>query len=318
MRRTIQDQIAANRRLSLFYCFLVVLLLCALGTAIGGYYAPEYWWVAGLASAGLGLVVALVGWFGGSKIVLSISNTRSATPLELRTLTNVTEEMAIAAGIRPPAVYLIDDSAPNAFATGRNPNEGVVVVTTGLMQKLTRDELQAVVAHEIGHIRNNDVRLMTMLALVAGLIPLIADAFGRSLWWGGGRSRRNNNDNGAALVFLAIAIVLMIVAPICSKLLELAVSRRREFLADATSAELTRNPDALVSALHKISGDQDVLEAANRATAHLYIVNPIKKFEERAAGMFSTHPPLEQRVRALEHLAGAFPRHSRELQDRLG
>lgn len=300
MRRTLRSQIASNHRLSLFYCALVVVVLGGLGAAIFGVYEPNFWWLGGVAAALVGLVVALTGWYGGSKIVLSLSKAHEATPLEMQRLQNVVEEMAIAAGIPAPQVFVIDDSSPNAFATGRDPEHGVVVVTQGLLDKLDREQLQAVVAHEIGHIRNMDIRLMTTLALVAGLIPLLADVFGRMMWHGG----RGSKKDGAA-VFLVVALVLMIVAPISAKLLEMAVSRRREYLADATSAELTRNPEALVSALEAISSDRDKLEVAGRATAHMYIVNPLKKLT-RGDSWLSTHPSLESRVRALRQLAGGY------------
>lgn len=306
MKRTLREQIAANKRASVFYASLLVILLTALGAAIWGSYDPKTWWMGGLLAAGVGLVTAMVARYGGPGIVLSISHAREATPHEDQVLRNVAEEMSIAAGIPMPKVYVIDDSAPNAFATGSDPKSGVVVFTTGLISKLDRDELQGVMAHEIAHIRNYDIRFMTTIALVAGLIPLIADMFGRSLWWGGGRRRDSDSkDNGAQAIFMVLAIVLAILAPIFAKLLELAVSRQREFLADASAAEMTRYPDGLAKALLKISSDQEVLEVANRATQHMYIVNPFKSFEERASSMFSTHPPIEERVRRLRGLMGS-------------
>lgn len=303
-RRTLEEQIAANKRASFFYAFLIILLLAALGGAIAGYYAPRSWWLGAAGCGLLGLIMALVARFSGPGIVLSISHAREATAQEDRVLRNVAEEMAIAAGIPMPKVYVIDDSAPNAFATGSDPEHGVVVFTTGIIDKLNRDELQGVMAHELAHIRNYDIRFMTTIALIAGLIPLIADMFRTSLWWGGGRRRSDDRDSGGHAIFAILAIALMILAPIFAMMLQLAVSRRREFLADATAAEMTRYPEGLASALLKISHDPDPLEAANRATQHMYIVNPMKAWHEGSNALFSTHPPIEERVRALRGLAG--------------
>lgn len=309
MRRTLQQQIAANRRASLVYASLLIVLLAALGASIAGYIDPSLWPAGALGAAAVGAVMAIVSQSSGSQIVLSISQARTATPLELQKVENITEEMAIAAGIPKPKVYVIDDTAPNAFATGTKPENGVVVVTQGLLQKLDRDELQGVIAHEVAHIRNYDIRLMTTLAIVAGLIPLLADFFIRMTWYSGGRgSRRSSSSEGnAQAVFMLVGLVLAILAPIFAKLLEMAVSRQREFLADATAAELTRYPEGLASALRKISRDQEPLEAANRATAHMYIVNPLKKLSDASMALFSTHPPLEDRIRALTGLMGNDP-----------
>ena len=302
MKRTLHDQIAANKRASVFLGVMLVLLLAALGTSIAGVYAPDVWWAGGALAAGLGLIVALVAWTSGSNILLSISGARPANQIEDQVLDNVCEEMAIAAGIPKPKLYVIEDSAPNAFATGKDPEHGVICFTTGLIEKLDRDELQGVMAHEMSHIRNYDIKFMTVIAITAGLIPLIADMFGRSIWYGGGRRSIPDNDNSNA-IFVVLAIALSIIAPIFAKLLELAVSRQREYLADSSAAELTRYPEGLASALLKISADPEPLEAANRATQHMYIVNPLRGAENLAA-MFSTHPPIEERVRRLRSLMG--------------
>lgn len=300
MRRTIRQQIDGNRRASYFYVFLLMLLLASVGAVLTGYYSPDHWLYGGLGAAAIGLILGLISMAKGPDIVLSISQARDVTPLELRRLDNVTEEMALAAGIPTPHVYVIDDSAPNAFATGMNPKRGIVVVTSGLLDKLNRDELQGVVAHEIAHIRNNDIQLMTTLAIVAGLIPLMADFLGRSIFWGGGR-RRDSNDNG---IFVVLGILLAIIAPIFAKLLELAVSRQREYLADASASEFTRYPEGLASALERIARDTEPLEAANRATQHMYIINPLRHSGQALIGLFSTHPPTDERIRRLRNLAG--------------
>ena len=311
MPRSIHEQIAANKRLSIFYAFLIIVLLAALGGAITGYYAFDYWIHGTVGAALLGLIVAIVGWTSGSKIVLKLSNARTATPLELQTVNNVSEEMAIAAGIPKPEVYVIDDPTPNAFATGRKPEEGIVCVTTGLLEVLNREELQGVVAHEIGHIRNNDIKFMTTLAIVVGIIPLISHFFLRSLWFGGGRRR---GEGGGNVVMIVIALALAILAPIMAKLLELAVSRKREYMADASAAQFTRNPDALASALEKLSKSTTKLEAASRATEHMFIVNPFKPLQ-KANSLFSTHPPTAKRIAALRGLSGMDYRKYLSLDD---
>jgi heat shock protein HtpX len=304
MKRTLQEQIAANRRGSLVLAGLLVLILAMLGGAIVGTYEPRYWYVGALGAAAVGLIGGLIANTSGPSILLGISHARPATALEDQMLNNVVEEMAIAAGLPKPRVFVIDDDSPNAFATGRNPDEAVIAVTTGLLRKLDRDELQGVIGHEMSHIRNYDIKFMTSIALIAGLIPLLADMFLRMQWWGGGRSRdRDRDDNQLAAVFMVIGLVLSILAPIFSMLLEMAVSRKREYLADASSAELTRYPEGLARALRKIASDPDPLEVANRATQHMYIVNPLK-IHDGGTSLLSTHPAVEDRIRALMGLAG--------------
>lgn len=296
------DQVKANYRLSMVYCAMVVLLLAALGGAITGYYEPRLFIPGCIGSAVVGVIVALIAWNAGGDIVLKMNNARTASPREIQVVNNVTEEMAIAAGIPTPHVYVIDDPSPNAFATGMGPKRGVVAVTTGLLERLDREELQGVIAHEVGHIRNNDIKLMTTLAIVVGLIPMLAHFFLRSQWYGGGGRRDRDGGNQAAIVFFVIALALAILAPIFAKLLELAVSRRREFMADASAAVFTRNPDGLARALEKIAGSGIKMQAANKATEHMYIVNPFQALEAR--GIFSTHPPTHQRIAALRGLQG--------------
>jgi heat shock protein HtpX len=222
---------------------------------------------------------------------------------------NIVQELAIAANVPMPKVYVIDDSAPNAFATGRDPKHASVAITTGLLQKLDREELQGVIAHELSHVRNFDIRFAMIVGVLVGSIALLADFFLRFTFWGGGgrRNRDSGGSGGLQVIFLVIAIVLSIVAPIVARFVQLAVNRQREYLADASSVGLTRNPYGLERALAKISADPEVLEVANRATQHMYFTNPIKKFEERSKGLFSTHPATVDRINRLRELTGERP-----------
>ncbi|MCC6236368.1 MAG: M48 family metallopeptidase, partial [Dehalococcoidia bacterium] len=237
---------------------------------------------------------------------------RPAEGPEYQQLRNIVDEIALASNVPAPKVYVIEDSAPNAFATGRDPQHASVAVTTGLLEKLNREELQGVLAHELSHVRNLDIRFALLVGVLVGSIALIADMLLRySFWFGGGARRRDREGSGGGgagqgILFI-LALVLAIIAPIAARMVQLAVSRQREYLADASGVELTRNPVGLESALAKIATDQEVLEVANRSTQHMYIVNPIKKFEARAQGMFSTHPPILERINRLRSLRGAPP-----------
>jgi len=303
---TFRERIARNRRNSL----LLIAAFLAFVTIFG--YIIGFAWIGdpvralfGLALALIvGVVSGLVSYFAGDKMVLAASRAREITH-DAPVLFNVVEEMSIASGLPMPKVYIIDDSAPNAFATGRDPEHATVAVTSGLLEKLDRDELQGVMAHEMSHVANFDIRYSMLVGILVGTTVLISDFFLRGLWFGGGRGGgRRGGDGGGQLqiIMILIAVVLAIVAPLFARLLQLSISRQREFLADATAVRLTRNPKGLADALQKISGDREVLEVANRATAHLYIVNPIKRFEKRSEGLFSTHPPIEERIKILRAL----------------
>jgi heat shock protein HtpX len=298
------EAIRRNRRLSFYLIFLMAALLVGTGAAIG---AAWWTWQAGAGVAlGVWFLLTLFSWYGGPSMVLWASGVKRVTHADHAQLFNVVEEMSIASGLPLPKVYIINDTAPNAFATGRSPEKASVAVTTGLLEKLDRNELQGVIAHEMSHIRNRDTLYMTLVGIMVGTIVLICDIFLRATWYGAGRRRGGGGKKGGAqLVIAIIAIIFAILAPILSRLLYLAISRRREYLADASAVELTRYPEGLASALEKISGDREVLEVANRATAHLYIVNPIKPFEERYAHMSSTHPPIAERVKILRQMASS-------------
>src|SRR3954453_6170030 len=318
MAETFYDQIGANRRNSVLLALAVIVLFGVLGFAIG--YA-----ITGYAEGALGVMVialligglASVGsYFGGDSLVLSVSGAKEGSETDAPQLMNVVREMAIAANVPMPKVYVIDDTAPNAFATGRDPKHASVAITTGLLQKLDREELQGVLGHELSHVRNFDIRFSLLVAVLVGSIALLADFFLRFTWFGGGRRDRGGDRGGgglAAIVFV-VAIVLAVIAPIAARLVQLAVSRQREYLADASSVELTRNPAGLERALAKIAADQEVLEVANRATQHLYFTNPIKKFEARANSMFSTHPPIVDRINRLRQLSGEPPLDATEIR----
>ena len=268
-------------------------------------------YVTGWGKGGLVLAVvvsmtmAAVGYYASDKIVLTISRARPATKDEFPYLYNVVEGLAIAAGLPAPRCYVIDDTAPNAFAAGRKPETAVICVTTGILEKLNRVELEGVIAHEMSHIKNYDVRLQTLVVVMAGIVALLSDWMLRSFMWGGGRrrgGRSRSGSGGAGGILIIVGLVLAVLSPFIATIIQLAVSRKREFLADASGAMLTRYPAGLASALRKISADTEPLEAANKATAHLYIVNPLKNIKGGVNKLFSTHPPIEERIAALEKM----------------
>jgi heat shock protein HtpX len=301
---TFRERIAVNRRNSLILISVFLAFVAVFGYVIG------WAWIGDPVGAIFGLVLAfivgtvtgLATYYGGDKMVLAASRAREISHDDAPVLFNVVEEMAIAAGLPMPKVYIIDDSAPNAFATGRDPEHASVAVTSGLLEKLNRDELQGVIAHEMSHVANFDIRYSMLVGILVGTTVLISDFFLRGLWFGGGGRGRGDGGGYIQLIMIVIAIVFAILAPLFARLLQLSISRQREYLADASAVRLTRNPKGLADALQKISGDREVLEAANRATAHLYIVNPVKGFEKRAKGLFSTHPPIEERIQILRFM----------------
>lgn len=237
-------------------------------------------------------------YFYSDKIVMTISRAKQIQKKDNPTLFRTVENLCIAAGLPMPKVYTIDDTAPNAFATGRNPKHASIAFTTGILDKLDKLELEGVAAHELSHVGNRDTLVMTIVSVLVGTVALLADWYLRSLWF---RDRDNDSDSKANAIFMVLALVFAILAPIIGTLIQLAVSRKREFLADASGALITRNPDSLAEALLKISRDQEPLEVANRATEPLYIVNPFKgkQLHVAFAKLFNTHPPIEDRVKAL-------------------
>jgi len=315
---TFHDLIRKNKRQSVVLIVMMLALGAVVGGAlgaVGGAYAtgaarPEEL----IPSAAIGLVAAVIAgglgatwsWFSGSTAILRMMGAREVGAQDDPVLFNVVDEMRLAAGLPMPRVYMIEDTALNAFATGRDPEHGAVAVTRGLRERLTRDELQGVVAHEMAHIRHLDIRFAMLMATMVGLIVFACDAFWRIVWHAGGRGgrrRRSGGDGGggaAIIVVLVIALLLAIVAPLIARLIQMAYSREREYLADAGAVELTRNPEGLASALRRIAGDDEPLvEAANRGTAHMFISNPLKKMREAHQSLdsaFASHPPMEKRI----------------------
>ena len=310
---TFYDLAAANRRKSYLLVLIVVAIIAALATSAGiamtGSVEGAYPYA--FISFGLGFVLTLGAWFGGDRAVLRAAGAKPLDPsagAEELQLSNIVDELCLAADLPRPKVYTIDDTALNAFATGRDPQHASIAVTTGLMAKLDREEMSGVIAHELSHVRNFDIRYGLLVAALVGSLALLSDILLRSVFWGGGR-RRDDREGGN--IFQVIAFVLMIalaiLAPIAARLVQLAVSRQREYLADASGVELTRNPIGLERALAKLAADKEVLEVATKATAHLYIANPVKRFEPRAAGFLATHPPIADRINRLRSLRGAKP-----------
>lgn len=271
-----------------------------------------------LMAKGFGYSLNIVGWaliFSGGasffsyyysdKLILGISGAKEAKRSEFFDFYTVTENICLGQKMPIPKLYVIEDSAMNAFATGRNPEHAVVCATTGLLTRLSRSEVEGVVAHELSHVKNYDILLMSIVSVLVGLIALLADWMLRMSFWGGGR-KKDDNDNGQIGVIISIvAVILAILSPIIAQLIQLAISRRREFFADASGVEMTKNPEGLIKALSKISMDSEPLEVANKATAHLYISNPLKNSKGAVhafAKLFNTHPPIEERIAILREM----------------
>ncbi len=262
----------------------------------------------------ISIVIALIfsiasawgSYYYSDKIVLSVNKARPATKEEDQKLVNILDALMISSGLpNKPRLYVVDDAQPNAFATGRNPQNAVICVTTGLLEKLDYYELEGVIAHEMSHIKNYDIRLSCVVSVMVGFIVMLADLFSRTLFWGG-LKRDNDSDNKANGILMIIGLIFLILSPIFGSLMQLALSRKREFLADATAVEFTRNPDGLISALEKLENDPNQLKTANSATANMYIVNPFKKDtkegKRRTTSIWSTHPSTQDRIEALRNL----------------
>jgi heat shock protein HtpX len=298
---SLQEQIRANRIRTAVVLLEFVLLIAVFGAAVYFAFNPAIGIVIGV----VGLVYGLFSYFGAGGLVASVAHARPVTKAEQPELVRAVENVSIAAGLdHTPPVYLVEDDAPNAFAAGRKPSDSYVAATTGLVALMSQRELEAVMAHEISHIRNRDVRLMTLAAVMVGVIALMADLLFRVSLFGGGR--RNNRDGGNAIT-LVIGIAALVLAPISAALLQASLSRRREYLADSSGAEITGDPEALATALAKLGNDTRPLQHVTRATAHLYIESPLRDnvgLRSSLGGLFDTHPPLEDRIHRLEEAGG--------------
>lgn len=295
-RVTFYEHISRNKHRSLLllvaFCFFIILLGGVFGTV---YFDP----ISGMMLAFIiAIIYSLIGFYAGSRMILSVSHAKPVTKKEDPFLINTVEGLAIAAGIPPPQVYIIDETSINAFATGRDPKHASITVTSGARQRLNRAELEGVLAHEMSHIGNYDIRFMMLVTVLVGVVALLSDAMLRSFFYGGHRG--NGDRKGGSALLIPIAIVLAILAPLIAELIRLAVSRQREFLADATGARLTRYPSGLATALKKIKNDHDkVVDTANKATAHLYIENPLRNVKGKVNSLFATHPDVDERIRRL-------------------
>lgn len=298
----IYSQISSNKLKTILIMILFVVFITTIAYIFGKATG------SGLSYVGIALIFSGLMSFGSyyysDKIVLAMSNAKQITKKDNPEFYRIVENLCIGDGLPMPKLYIIEDSATNAFATGRDPKHAVVCTTTGILEKLNKTELEGVFAHELSHIKNYDIRLMAIVVVLVGIVTLLADFFMRNLWFGGHRRSDEREGGNAQGLFLIIGIIFAILSPIIATLIQLAVSRKRELLADASAALLTRYPEGLASALEKISKDKEPLEAANKATAHLYIVNPFKgkHLGGFIAGLFNTHPPIEERIKILRSM----------------
>lgn len=316
-RRDFAEDIRSNQRNTILLITLLFILLGAIGWAVGYWFGFEEHGI--VIALGIGVFMSVGAWFGGDKAILGIAGAKEADPVKDIRLVNIVDEMRLASGLPMPRVYIIETGEANAFATGRDPDHASVTVTRGLMNLLNREELQGVVAHEMAHVRNFDIRYMMLVAALVGSVVLMADMV-RRYWWiggiGGGRRSGGGRSGGGGyiqLILFVVSLLLIILAPLFAMLLQMSISRNREFLADARSVELTRNPEGLASALNKIDRHAfdsaletkyddlgpDERRTANRAMQHLYIVNPVKSIDEYTASAFATHPPIRKRIERL-------------------
>jgi len=301
------EEIARNKRRTFLMLALFALLIAALVVAF------NYLLGFGVFGFAIAIVVAIAmawgSYYNSDKIALRVSRARPADGPEFQRYHNLVEGLCIAAGLPKPRLYVVDDPAPNAFATGRDPEHAAVAVTTGLLETMNRVELEGVIAHELSHVKNYDIRVTTIAVTAVGAIALLADIGLRFMWFGGGRRRGSNNSGGAGGILAIVALVLLVVAPIIAVLMKAAMSRKRELLADATGVQLTRYPPGLISALEKLSADQAVVRSASRATEQLWIESPLERKEGQAEHKgtwlnraFNTHPPLEERIQILKEM----------------
>lgn len=292
------QQIAQNKRktfvLLVFFCLLVL----AIGWAVGYFVGSGS--LAGIVIAAVILCFYIPVTFASAKTqVLGMSGAHEIQKSDNPMLFNIVEELSVAAHVPMPKIYVVNDASPNAFATGMKPDSSAIAFTSGLLERLNREEIAAVAAHEFSHIRNYDIRLMTLCIALVGVIVIIADMGQRIFFWGGGRSNKRDNDKSNPILMI-VALVLIILAPIAAQFVQLAVSRNREYLADASAIEMTRDPQGLINALTKISSDSEGLKNAKQATASMYIANPLGRKKKKQSSWFATHPPIESRIERLK------------------
>jgi heat shock protein HtpX len=306
----VYDQVTSNKRRSILlilgFVVFVVLVVAAFNVVLGGGY-----WILAVAVP-LAAIAAFLSYWKSDSIALTMSRAQPADPVEYARLHNLVEGLCIASGLPKPRIYVVHDQAPNAFATGRNPQHAAVAVTTGLLEKLNRVELEGVLAHELAHIKNYDILVSTLAVTLVGVVAILADVGVRMLWWGGGRRRYSSDDshNAGAGLILIPAVVLLVLAPLIAKAMQATVGRRRESLADMSGVEMTRYPPGLISALEKLKADSTIVSSHSRATAHLWIEEPAPTddsegrvgFLNRMNRLFATHPPLDERIAALREL----------------
>jgi heat shock protein HtpX len=301
------EQIAANKRRTYLLVAGFVVLVAGVA-ALVNYLVFSGGWVGMIIALLISGGLAAVSYWNSDKVALAVSRAKPADPAVYKRLYNLVEGLTIASGLPMPRIYVVDDTAPNAFATGRNPRHAAIAVTTGLLEKMNRVELEGVLAHELSHIKNYDILISTLAVTMVGAVALLSDVAIRFMWWGGGRNNRSDRDSGPAGAILAmLGFVLLILAPLIAQLMQLAVSRNRESLADVSAVKMTRYPPGLISALEKLQVDQTVVGSASRATAHLWIEQPTARNAEegklsRLNRLFDTHPPLEERIAALREL----------------
>jgi heat shock protein HtpX len=310
----VYDLLAANKRRSIALTFAFLLFVFAVGWAFSQLVSFGPWGFAFAAVISIG--GTFLSYWKSDAVALAMSHASPADPNQYARLHNLVEGLCIGSGVPKPRLYVIEDDAPNAFATGRNAKHAAIAVTTGLLAKMDRLELEAVLAHELAHVKNNDILVSTLAVTMVGIVALLADIGMRFLYWGGPRHRndRNSNDGGIGAIIAVFAMVLLVFAPIIARLMQFAISRKREELADITGVSITKYPPGLISALEKLRDDQTVVHSASKATAHLWIESPIGRnvdeLRERREGsktawlnrLFDTHPPLEQRIAALREL----------------
>ena len=297
--RIMFDEVGNNKLRSFALMFFFIVLIGLLGAAIGIYVSNIYFGIT--IAVMFSVIYSLIGFYSGDKMILSMSGAKPVTKKEHPYLYHTVDGLAISAGIPAPKAYVIDDSAMNAFATGRDPKNASITVTTGLLKNMGRQELEGVIAHEMSHIKNYDIRFMMLTAVLVGIVTLLSDFLLRSFLWGGHNRRSSRNSGQLGVLFIVLGLLLAILAPLIGQLIKLAISRKREFMADASAAVLTRYPPGLASALKKIAKDPDPLvDRANKATAHLFISTPFRDSKGFVTGLFSTHPPIGERIKRLE------------------